>query len=68
MKIMRRVARFRAGMLQRDAPRLPGQPLSGCPGRTAGPVRNRRTTMKWETPQASDHRYGFEVTMYIANR
>ncbi|WP_414648168.1 pyrroloquinoline quinone precursor peptide PqqA [Dokdonella sp.] len=26
------------------------------------------TTMTWETPQARDHRYGFEVTMYIANR
>ncbi|PZQ18813.1 MAG: pyrroloquinoline quinone precursor peptide PqqA [Rhodanobacter denitrificans] len=24
--------------------------------------------MTWETPQARDHRYGFEVTMYIANR
>ena len=24
--------------------------------------------MKWETPQASDMRYGFEITMYIANR
>ncbi|HEX3124108.1 MAG TPA: pyrroloquinoline quinone precursor peptide PqqA [Rhodanobacteraceae bacterium] len=24
--------------------------------------------MKWETPQASDMRYGFEITMYIATR
>ncbi|MHB1273719.1 MAG: pyrroloquinoline quinone precursor peptide PqqA [Rhodanobacter sp.] len=24
--------------------------------------------MKWETPQAIDQRFGFEITMYIANR
>ncbi|HEX7915136.1 MULTISPECIES: pyrroloquinoline quinone precursor peptide PqqA [Rudaea] len=24
--------------------------------------------MKWQTPQATDMRFGFEVTMYIANR
>ncbi|MFS0756917.1 pyrroloquinoline quinone precursor peptide PqqA [Noviherbaspirillum sp. 1P10PC] len=24
--------------------------------------------MKWEKPQASDMRWGFEITMYIANR
>lgn len=24
--------------------------------------------MKWETPQATDQRFGFEITMYIANR
>ncbi|HEY8011361.1 MAG TPA: pyrroloquinoline quinone precursor peptide PqqA [Rudaea sp.] len=24
--------------------------------------------MKWQTPQASDMRFGFEITMYIANR
>jgi pyrroloquinoline quinone biosynthesis protein A len=25
-------------------------------------------SMKWQTPQASDMRFGFEITMYIANR
>jgi len=29
---------------------------------------NRSKLMKWETPQASDMRYGFEITMYIATR
>jgi len=29
---------------------------------------NRSKPMKWETPQASDMRYGFEITMYIATR
>lgn len=24
--------------------------------------------MKWETPQAVDMRFGFEITMYISNR
>ncbi|MBX2824099.1 MAG: pyrroloquinoline quinone precursor peptide PqqA [Gammaproteobacteria bacterium] len=24
--------------------------------------------MKWETPTAIDMRYGFEITMYFANR
>ncbi|HEY8905646.1 MAG: pyrroloquinoline quinone precursor peptide PqqA [Rhodoferax sp.] len=24
--------------------------------------------MKWEKPTASDMRFGFEITMYIANR
>jgi coenzyme PQQ precursor peptide PqqA len=28
----------------------------------------RSNLMKWETPQASDMRYGFEITMYIATR
>jgi len=26
------------------------------------------TTMKWETPKATDMRFGFEITMYFANR
>ena len=30
--------------------------------------RSRRYTMKWQTPAASDMRFGFEITMYIANR
>jgi coenzyme PQQ precursor peptide PqqA len=28
----------------------------------------RRFSMKWETPQAIDLRFGMEITMYIANR
>jgi coenzyme PQQ precursor peptide PqqA len=27
-----------------------------------------RKRMKWEKPAASDMRFGFEITMYIANR
>ena len=29
---------------------------------------HRRIDMKWQTPQATDMRFGFEITMYIANR
>jgi coenzyme PQQ precursor peptide PqqA len=28
----------------------------------------KEKTMKWSTPQATEMRYGFEITMYIANR
>jgi len=28
----------------------------------------KEITMTWEKPQASDMRWGFEITMYIANR
>jgi pyrroloquinoline quinone biosynthesis protein A len=31
-------------------------------------VRRRKTMMKWEQPTATDFRFGFEITMYIANR
>ena len=28
----------------------------------------RSIVMKWETPQATDFRFGMEITMYIAKR
>jgi coenzyme PQQ precursor peptide PqqA len=28
----------------------------------------KEITMKWETPTAADFRFGFEITMYVANR
>jgi coenzyme PQQ precursor peptide PqqA len=28
----------------------------------------RRIAMKWETPQATELRFGMEITMYVANR
>jgi coenzyme PQQ precursor peptide PqqA len=30
--------------------------------------RSRSFIMKWETPQATDFRFGMEITMYIAKR
>jgi coenzyme PQQ precursor peptide PqqA len=29
---------------------------------------HRRHSMKWETPEAIDMRFGMEITMYISNR
>jgi len=38
-------------------------------GVEAGRIINLlETAMKWETPSAIDLRFGFEITMYIANR
>jgi coenzyme PQQ precursor peptide PqqA len=33
-----------------------------------GGVCHRSFVMKWETPQATDFRFGMEITMYIAKR
>jgi coenzyme PQQ precursor peptide PqqA len=39
------------------------------PRRAAGlGVNPRRLSMTWETPQACDFRFGFEITMYVAAR
>jgi pyrroloquinoline quinone biosynthesis protein A len=42
-------------------------------GPAAGLVRtdevvDRSLIMKWETPAAAEIRFGFEITMYVANR
>jgi pyrroloquinoline quinone biosynthesis protein A len=29
---------------------------------------DKEQSMKWETPAAIDYRFGFEITLYIANR
>ncbi len=29
---------------------------------------SKETDMNWETPKATDLRFGFEITMYVANR
>jgi coenzyme PQQ precursor peptide PqqA len=29
---------------------------------------HQETIMTWQTPKATDLRFGFEITMYIANR
>jgi len=46
-----------------------GKPVGGaCRWRRSHPETRQETIMKWETPAASDMRFGFEITMYIANR
>jgi coenzyme PQQ precursor peptide PqqA len=39
------------------------------PAGTAGARANiRRLFMQWQTPTATDLRFGFEITMYVAAR
>jgi pyrroloquinoline quinone biosynthesis protein A len=42
--------------------------LSRPPDSMAGGRSDRGHAMKWETPQACDQRFGFEITMYISTR
>lgn len=35
--------------------------------RTSGPS-TQEMNMTWQTPQAQDFRFGFEITMYVAAR
>jgi coenzyme PQQ precursor peptide PqqA len=37
-------------------------------GRMGLKATDRSIVMKWETPQATDFRFGMEITMYIAKR
>jgi coenzyme PQQ precursor peptide PqqA len=39
-----------------------------APDETGSNHSDRRLTMKWETPEAIDMRFGMEITMYISNR
>lgn len=39
--------------------------LAAPVGAAANP---RRLSMQWQTPQACDFRFGFEITMYVAAR
>ena len=43
--------------------------IRAAPGVLQGEgVHHRSFFMKWETPQATDFRFGMEITMYIAKR
>jgi coenzyme PQQ precursor peptide PqqA len=47
---------------------VPQQRMS-CGGDLLPPcLLTKDISMKWETPQAVDFRFGMEITMYIANR
>ncbi|HUN92401.1 MAG TPA: pyrroloquinoline quinone precursor peptide PqqA [Burkholderiaceae bacterium] len=43
------------------------RPLRSIPFRTCND-RPEENAMTWETPAAIDYRFGFEITLYIANR
>lgn len=48
-------------------PGLPGhRPRVQHPSRALGPFKEMK--MIWQTPQAQDFRFGFEITMYVAAR
>ena len=49
---------------------LCGTSLQGRLGGSLQSVKqlDRSLTMKWETPAAAEIRFGFEITMYVANR
>ena len=52
----------------RAAPRIRGV---GCGIRAASPeeaILSQRSFAMWTKPEYSEMRFGFEVTMYIANR
>jgi coenzyme PQQ precursor peptide PqqA len=38
------------------------------PAPAATAALHRRLLMQWQTPQANDFRFGFEITMYVAKR
>jgi coenzyme PQQ precursor peptide PqqA len=42
--------------------------LSAGPAETPESAIQLETCMTWETPTATDFRFGFEITMYIAAR
>ena len=61
-------ARLRPAVASRD--HGPRDLLAGIPAAT---VRRCATSpgdssMQWQTPQACDFRFGFEITMYVAAR
>jgi coenzyme PQQ precursor peptide PqqA len=49
-----------------DRPRDVRIPAAGRPA--AAPPDRRPPTMQWQTPTATDFRFGFEITMYVAAR
>jgi coenzyme PQQ precursor peptide PqqA len=54
----------------------PGRPRHHAPRGTLAPAvadrypchLDRRTLMQWQTPAATDFRFGFEITMYVSAR
>jgi coenzyme PQQ precursor peptide PqqA len=50
------------------SPRGPGDKDIPVAASAAQSSRPGIKTMRWEKPQATDFRFGMEITMYIANR
>jgi coenzyme PQQ precursor peptide PqqA len=63
--------RIMISWLERGGPTV--QDAQGTPRIPAAAIRRRATLagdshMKWETPTATDLRFGFEITMYVSAR
>jgi coenzyme PQQ precursor peptide PqqA len=57
--------------IYRCPPAMPHRTMAhpdAAPARISNHPTSKEITMTWEKPQASDMRWGFEITMYIANR
>ncbi len=48
--------------------RVPWNSLHGPFAAPCPPTPQEGDLMAWQKPQATDLRYGFEITMYISNR
>lgn len=48
--------------------RIRSLPPEGHLAASGGPAPLRRLFMVWETPAATDIRFGFEITLYVAAR
>lgn len=75
MKIMRRKPAFCAWLIRLNAPEYGqsgGVATRQTRGRPPAAVhfnhKMKEHDMTWETPTAINFRYGFEITLYIANR
>ena len=67
MKIMRLESRPGGYAAGSAAPIIrQGTPFPASPSGAA--TTPRRISMQWQTPQACDFRFGFEITMYVAAR
>ena len=61
-RTVRAIGRLFGGSVPREMPFEPGN------GSESDRQQQEIDVMKWERPAATDMRFGFEITMYIANR
>ena len=62
------MARPLAAVAPRPQHAVRGEKPSRAPGGTRATHPQENSPMTWQTPTAIDFRFGFEITMYVANR
>jgi coenzyme PQQ precursor peptide PqqA len=68
MKIMR-LDSWSEGWACRRGGRTMRHGMTASPQMPSGTrATDRRLSMQWQTPTATDFRFGFEITMYVAAR